>query len=73
MTIPTTEDEVGELSMQRVRERPPEVMTKILRHYPVGRVGRGSDIAAAVTFLCSEQAEFITGQVLAVNGGFLTV
>lgn len=36
---------------------------------PVGHLGTGEDIAAAVGFLCSEQAGFITGQVLGVNGG----
>ena len=36
---------------------------------PVGRVDSGDDIAAAVGTLCSEQAGFITGQVLGVNGG----
>ncbi len=36
---------------------------------PLGRLGTGDDIAAAVGFLCSEQAGFITGQTLGVNGG----
>ena len=36
---------------------------------PLGHLGTGDDIAAAVAFLCSEQAGFITGQVLGVNGG----
>jgi 2-hydroxycyclohexanecarboxyl-CoA dehydrogenase len=36
---------------------------------PLGHLGTGDDIAAAVGFLCSEQAGFITGQVLGVNGG----
>jgi 2-hydroxycyclohexanecarboxyl-CoA dehydrogenase len=36
---------------------------------PLGHLGSGDDIAAAVGFLCSEQAGFITGQVLGVNGG----
>ncbi|MBX7434938.1 SDR family oxidoreductase [Mycobacterium sp. Y57] len=36
---------------------------------PIGHLGTGEDIAAAVGFLCSEQARFITGQVLGVNGG----
>ena len=36
---------------------------------PVGHLGTGDDIAAAVGFLCSEQAGFITGQTLGVNGG----
>ncbi len=38
---------------------------------PLGRLGIPEDIANAVTFLCSPQAEFITGQVLTVDGGFL--
>lgn len=36
---------------------------------PVGHLGTGDDIAAAVGFLCSQEAGFITGQVLGVNGG----
>lgn len=36
---------------------------------PVGHLGTGDDIAAAVGFLCSEEAAFITGQTLGVNGG----
>ena len=39
------------------------------RHIPVGRVGTGDDIAAACTFLCSEEAGYITGQTVSVNGG----
>jgi 2-hydroxycyclohexanecarboxyl-CoA dehydrogenase len=39
------------------------------RHIPVGRVGTGDDIAAACSFLCSEEASYITGQTLSVNGG----
>ncbi|WIM88209.1 SDR family NAD(P)-dependent oxidoreductase [Candidatus Mycobacterium wuenschmannii] len=36
---------------------------------PLGYLGTGADIAAAVGFLCSEEARYITGQVLGVNGG----
>lgn len=36
---------------------------------PLGHLGTGADIAAAVGFLCSEEAGFITGQTLGVNGG----
>ena len=36
---------------------------------PVGRMGRPEDIAAACAFLVSEEAGYITGQILGVNGG----
>lgn len=39
------------------------------RAIPVGHLGTGDDIAAACLFLCSDQAGYITGQVLGVNGG----
>ena len=41
-------------------------MAKIV---PLGRLGTGDDIAAACVFLCSDEAGYITGQVLGVNGG----
>ncbi|NDF09242.1 MAG: SDR family oxidoreductase, partial [Proteobacteria bacterium] len=37
--------------------------------YPIGRVGQADDIAAAITFLASDDASFITGVVLPVDGG----
>jgi 3-oxoacyl-[acyl-carrier protein] reductase len=46
-----------------------EVKAKILAAVPLGRMGKPEDIAAAVKFLASEDASYITGQVLAVNGG----
>ena len=51
-----------------------ERLAKMLKNYPIGRglgrVGRPSDAAAAITFLASDQAAFITGQCLSVSGGF---
>ena len=41
-------------------------------HIPAGRVGTVDDIGAACAFLCSEEAGFITGQVIAPNGGAIT-
>lgn len=40
---------------------------------PLNRLGTPEDVANAVLFLCSEQANFITGHVLSVNGGFITI
>ncbi len=48
---------------------PEEVKEKILASVPLGRMGKPEDIASAVKFLASEDASYITGQVLAVNGG----
>jgi 2-hydroxycyclohexanecarboxyl-CoA dehydrogenase len=42
---------------------------QIAANIPLGYLGNGGDIAAAVAFLCSEEARYITGQVLGVNGG----
>jgi 3-oxoacyl-[acyl-carrier protein] reductase len=43
----------------------------IVKMVPLGRVGRAEDVANAVCFLASEQAGYITGHVLNVNGGLL--
>jgi 3-oxoacyl-[acyl-carrier protein] reductase len=40
-----------------------------MTHIPLGRIGTPADVAAAVCFLASDEASYITGQVLAVNGG----
>jgi len=46
-----------------------EVKEKVLQSIPLRRLGTADDVAAAVRFLASEEAGFITGHVLAVNGG----
>jgi len=46
-----------------------EIKAKVLDAIPVRRLGKAEDVAAAVRFLASEEAGFITGHVLAVNGG----
>jgi 3-oxoacyl-[acyl-carrier protein] reductase len=46
-----------------------EIKTKVLEAIPLRRMGKAEDVAAAVRFLASEDAGFITGHVLAVNGG----
>ena len=41
------------------------------QQYPLGRIGLPEDIAAAVAFLASDEADWITGVVLPVDGGYL--
>ena len=46
-----------------------EIRGAILANTPMGRLGSPEDVAAAVRFLCSDEAAFITGDVLLVDGG----
>ena len=46
---------------------------KIVRKYPLGRIGQPTDIAPTIAFLASEGAGWITGQVMSINGGYSMV
>jgi len=48
---------------------PAEAKTSFLDQTPLGRAGTVEDVAAAVHYLASDEASFVTGQVLRVNGG----
>ena len=52
-----------------VRAVPPDVLEKIIARIPVGRLGRADDIARGVCFLTADDAEFITGSTMSINGG----
>jgi 3-oxoacyl-[acyl-carrier protein] reductase len=53
-------------------KRTPEQLGELLKTIPVGRLGRPEDVAHAILFLASEEAEYITGVSLDVNGGMFT-
>jgi 3-oxoacyl-[acyl-carrier protein] reductase len=48
---------------------PDELKEQMVTATPLGRIGSPEDVAAAVRFLCSDEASFITGEVLLVDGG----
>src|SRR5256885_5610822 len=52
-------------------ERDPAVFQRLVKWYPLGRVGEPDDIANAAMFLASDEAAWITGTVLRVDGGLL--
>jgi len=56
-----------EMSAEWSEERRKAVVAQI----PLGRLGRPEEVAAAVVFLASPEAGFITGEILDVNGGYL--
>jgi NAD(P)-dependent dehydrogenase (short-subunit alcohol dehydrogenase family) len=59
--------------MQRLPEEPggPEYLEVIKAAHPRGKLGEPSGVAEATLFLASDQASFITGAILPVDGGFL--
>ena len=59
----------GYIATDMTKDLPEDVKQKIMSSIPMARMGTPQDIANAVKFLCSEDAAYITGQVLAVNGG----
>jgi len=60
----------GYVGTKMVLAVPKEVLdTKIIPQIPVGRLGKPEEIAALVVYLCSEDASFMTGANLAINGG----
>jgi 3-oxoacyl-[acyl-carrier protein] reductase len=48
-----------------------ELRARLLPRFPMGRVGRPEDAAAVVSWLCSEEAAWVTGQVIHAEGGFM--
>ena len=59
----------GFIDTDMTRALPDEQRDALIKQVPVGRLGAAEDIAAAVAFLASPQASYITGETLHVNGG----
>ena len=59
----------GYIDTDMVAAVPEEVLGKIVARIPVGRLGRADEIARGVAFLVGEDAGFITGSTLSINGG----
>jgi acetoacetyl-CoA reductase len=59
----------GYIDTEMVASVPQEVLAKIVARIPIGRLGHADEIARAVKFLCAEEATFVTGSTLSVNGG----
>jgi acetoacetyl-CoA reductase len=59
----------GYVETDMVRAVPEDVLAKIVRTIPVGRLGQPEDIARSVLFLVADEAGFVTGSTLSINGG----
>jgi len=61
----------GFIDTELTRTIPPDARKALIASIPLGRLGQGSDVAAAVLYLASDFASYITGQVLVVDGGMV--
>ncbi len=59
----------GYIDTDMVAAVPKDVLEKIIAKVPVGRLGQAMEIARGVAFLCGDDAGFVTGSTLSINGG----
>jgi NAD(P)-dependent dehydrogenase (short-subunit alcohol dehydrogenase family) len=60
----------GPFPNPKVQDENPEMMKRLEAKVPMGRMGQPSEIAGTVAFLASDAASYITGQIIAVDGGW---
>jgi NAD(P)-dependent dehydrogenase (short-subunit alcohol dehydrogenase family) len=60
----------GTIATEKVRAMPPDVLSRVESALPMGRMGEPDEVAALVAYLCSEGAAYVTGQQVAIAGGF---
>ena len=61
----------GYMATDIVEELPQNLKDKIMTRVPVGRFGRAEEVANLVGYMASDMASYITGQVVAIDGGML--
>ena len=61
----------GTIQTEAVAELPDEYKKPMLEAHPIGRLGEPYEVASAILFLASDEASFITGAILPVDGGYL--
>jgi acetoacetyl-CoA reductase len=58
----------GYIDTDMVADVPPKVLEGIIAQIPVGRLGKADEVASLVVYLASDQAAFVTGAVMSMNG-----
>jgi NAD(P)-dependent dehydrogenase (short-subunit alcohol dehydrogenase family) len=61
----------GTIATDAVKKLSDEYIAGVRAMHPIGRLGQPEEVAAAILFLASDEASFITGAVLPVDGGYL--
>ena len=64
---------IGTPLVEEIIQNDPQAEAKMLRHQPVGRLGKAEEVAEAVVWLCSDAASLVIGAELAVDGGYLVI
>jgi NAD(P)-dependent dehydrogenase (short-subunit alcohol dehydrogenase family) len=61
----------GTIATEAVRDLPEDYVAPMKEAHPIGRLGEPSEVASAILFLASDDASFVTGAILPVDGGYL--